>query len=132
MKKCTKCKEEKDEALFDIDRRRTNGLRSWCRECDYKCNRAVDARLRKYGISRREYERMCKDQDYKCKICESRFEVLNIDHDHKTFVIRGLLCLHCNTGLGLFKDNPKFFQRAIDYLENASIEIDYTRMFMAL
>lgn len=30
--------------------------------------------------------------------------------------VRGLLCQQCNTGLGMFKDNIKYLESAIDYL----------------
>lgn len=57
-----------------------------------------------------------------CGICQEPIsESLDIDHDHtkergEDGFIRGLLCNSCNRGLGLFKDNPKLLQRAIDYL----------------
>jgi hypothetical protein len=36
--------------------------------------------------------------------------------DHKGRRIRGLLCLHCNVGLGAFRDSKKFLRAAIRYL----------------
>lgn len=50
-----------------------------------------------------------------CEICGAT-EKLKIDHDHKTGKIRGVLCNHHNTGLGMFQDNPVFLQEAINYL----------------
>lgn len=43
---------------------------------------------------------------------------LSTDHDHKTGVVRGKLCKHCNDLLGRIKDNPEYFRRMIAYLEN--------------
>lgn len=40
-----------------------------------------------------------------------------IDHDHKTNLVRGLLCKLCNSGLGFFRDKPDFLKRAIFYLK---------------
>lgn len=50
---------------------------------------------------------------------------LSIDHDHRCCpggkychkCVRGLLCQYCNTGLGMFKDNPEFLQSAINWLK---------------
>lgn len=64
--------------------------------------------LKSYGMVSSDYERMLKEQDGKCKLCgtaergrdESRFRYWNIDHDHKTGRVRGLLCHMCNITLG--------------------------------
>jgi len=64
---------------------------------------------------------LAKQQYYKCAICKMEFIEINkshLDHDHNTGKIRGLLCFHCNTGLGYFKDN-------IDSLQNAILYITY-------
>lgn len=45
---------------------------------------------------------------------------LNVDHDHKTRNVRGLLCHNCNRALGLLKDNINSLKSAISYLEGAT------------
>lgn len=66
------------------------------------------------------------DQGGMCGICrqllskESRYVV--VDHCHETNRIRGLLCISCNTGLGMFKDKIWILKQAIDYLEHANPE----------
>jgi hypothetical protein len=42
---------------------------------------------------------------------------LHVDHDHKTGLIRGLLCTQCNPGIGYFQDSIERLQLAIKYLE---------------
>lgn len=42
-----------------------------------------------------------------------------IDHDHGTGSLRGVLCHHCNAGLGMFRDNPDLLRKAAKYLERA-------------
>ena len=41
---------------------------------------------------------------------------LVIDHCHDTGVFRGLLCAHCNAGLGYFEDNIDWMDEAIRYV----------------
>jgi hypothetical protein len=43
---------------------------------------------------------------------------LGTDHDHKTGVVRGALCKHCNDLLGRVRDDPEYFRRMIAYLDN--------------
>jgi len=73
-----------------------------------------------YNLTVEEYDAILESQGNKCAICYSavpggkgRFHV---DHNHETKEIRGLLCHHCNLGLGNFKDNINSLLRAIAYL----------------
>jgi hypothetical protein len=74
----------------------------------------------KYHITISFYEALFESQDGKCAICglvpEPGKRRLAVDHDHETQYIRGLLCRHCNVGLGCFKDDIRLLQNAIDYL----------------
>jgi hypothetical protein len=84
--------------------------------------RARNAQLkRNFGISVEEYDKLLKKQNDKCAICEAiscksgnRFAV---DHDHKTGLVRGLLCFACNTSLGKFNDSQELLYKAISYLQ---------------
>jgi hypothetical protein len=74
-----------------------------------------------YGLSKEQYDLMLSEQNHSCYICgikdiDCPKSVLHVDHDHSTGKIRGLLCHHCNTGLGHFKDNVELLQKAIEYL----------------
>lgn len=59
---------------------------------------------------------MSEAQGWSCLICNQVIERLYLDHCHETGRIRGMLCLHCNSGLGSFRDDPVRLQRAIEYL----------------
>lgn len=43
--------------------------------------------------------------------------LLPIDHDHKTGVVRGLLCWNCNVAIGKLGDNPDAVLNAYKYLK---------------
>ncbi len=75
---------------------------------------------RKYGLSIEQYDALHKDQEGKCKICDSEESRgkggFHVDHCHETGKVRGLLCTSCNMMLGLVKDNKETLMKAIEYL----------------
>ncbi len=42
---------------------------------------------------------------------------LAVDHDHKTGIVRGLLCCPCNRGLGQLGDNIEAIEGILNYLK---------------
>lgn len=81
-----------------------------------------DAELRRlYGISVEDYLQMLKNQNGVCKICHQECKTkysLSVDHNHKTGVVRGLLCNRCNRVLGMMEESVELFASAIKYIEN--------------
>lgn len=73
----------------------------------------------KYNITPEDYDTMFKGQGGKCKICGKRQSELRlcVDHCHTTGIVRGLLCMKCNTAIGKLNDDPILTQRATDYLK---------------
>jgi hypothetical protein len=83
----------------------------------------IRRRIKKYGISFDDYQRMLIEQNGVCKICrkpEKKGKSLSVDHNHKTGKVRGLLCSRHNTGLGCFEDDAALLRSAADYLEKNS------------
>lgn len=91
--------------------------------------RVADRNMRRsFGISLDDYERLLAAQGGRCAICPSttpgKGERFAVDHDRsccpgKTSCgacIRGLLCVHCNVGLGHFRDDQDLLSAAIAYL----------------
>jgi hypothetical protein len=72
-----------------------------------------------YGVSPEQKQQMLHAQGGLCAICRQSFDLQNIDHCHATGKVRGLLCRHCNLGLGHFKDDVARMQAAIDYLRRS-------------
>ena len=87
--------------------------------CSKQCQRRESAWRRKFEISIEDYRFLWNKQRGMCVICEwiaPNFGDLFVDHDHNNGHVRGLLCHHCNSGLGMFKDSVKSLERAIWYL----------------
>ena len=75
---------------------------------------------RRYGIPLEQYEALLAAQHGTCAICcapePGGRGMFHVDHCHTSLKIRGLLCTHCNAGLGQFKDSPERLEAAIHYL----------------
>lgn len=74
---------------------------------------------RQFGISAADYDAMLAAQGSCCAICntEPNGRPWHVDHDHATGRVRGILCDNCNRGLGHFRDDVGFLNRAIEYLK---------------
>ena len=155
MKRCSKCRVEKDEGEFHKSAATPDGLYRYCKPCekekarvrylrtrDYVISRVktwnrehvaqrkkwkeqyrnsdlyLARRVAKYDIRPDEYKQLREVQKNKCSICFRPFgeDTPNIDHDHNTGKVRGLLCTACNMALGGFGDSIELLSRAIEYL----------------
>ncbi len=91
--------------------------------------------LRVKGFSHIEYEKLVKEQNNKCKICneaetragrkEGTTMRLILDHCHTTNKVRGLLCHQCNVLIGFAKDSTDILESAIIYLQ--AHKMDYEK-----
>jgi hypothetical protein len=83
--------------------------------------------IREFGITQDQYDLMLNEQQGVCKICGQKDNRrLAVDHYHVSGRIRGLLCRHCNTAIGLFDDNPLLLRKAADYLdEEMKLRLDH-------
>jgi len=100
---------------------------SYCNSCSSLLGHVRN--IKQYGITLDEYHDMLERQNYACKICGRNDKTyrkrLSIDHDHNCCTgikscgkcIRGLLCHHCNAGLGNFGDNIDLLKKAMEYLK---------------
>lgn len=70
-----------------------------------------------FGLSIDDYDKLVKNQNGACAVCGKKPKKrLHVDHCHATKAIRGLLCQKCNQALGLFQDDLRVLQKAIEYL----------------
>jgi len=81
---------------------------------------------KKYRLRVEDYAALRASQKHACAICGLVFAPENragshpdncvVDHCHASGKVRGLLCPHCNLGLGHFRDNPALLTKAATYL----------------
>jgi len=145
---CTKCRKEKPLSEFSIDKKKKDGFRTSCKECNHnyylenkeKINLShknwqsknkdyikIYNRIIKYGVTLEQYNKMLEAQNGVCAICGqvekiidkrvNRTVSLAVDHNHSTGKVRGLLCVKCNSILGLANDNMILLQKSIEYLK---------------
>lgn len=90
---------------------------------------AADAKrrtlARSYRLTQERFDEMVAAQGGCCAICRRRAEdctgkVLVVDHCHDKGVVRGLLCGHCNRGLGHFLDSADLLLAAAAYLKGST------------
>ena len=115
-KKCTKCNtlKERTKQFFPLHNKVKDGLDSWCRKCRSTYRNEINRGIFRDSISDENLKRL-KKQITSCQICGKK-EDLVVDHNHKTNVVRGILCNHCNRGIGHFLDNESLLKLAIKYL----------------
>lgn len=92
--------------------RRSANHKRYCTEC--VPDQIWRGRAQRYGIGKKQWDLLLKNQNGKCALCEKIPEV--VDHCHKRGVVRGLLCNSCNIGLKILDSCPEFLQRAIKYV----------------
>lgn len=89
-----------------------------CKKCFGEDSKWVHMK-RKYGLSKIDFENLIRLQSGQCCVCWEELipSNTNVDHCHKTGIVRGLLCTDCNLGLGFLKDNVNNIHRSIAYLQ---------------
>jgi hypothetical protein len=145
FKKCIKCNENKFIKCFYTKSDSKDGYTKRCKDCirdsyreDYKRRPEYYKNKEKlkyekhpslarrmqlkqnYNITLEYYNELFLKQNGCCAICtkhQNEFKrPLSVDHCHITNKIRGLLCVNCNSAIGLFKENEENMYKAINYL----------------
>lgn len=134
---CTKCGETKPRNAF-YDQPHSTLPRRPCKACILRYKRALYADkegdrvshaqvLReKYNLTSARYEQMLADQNGRCAIC-GQIETargrggaprrLAVDHDHRSGVVRQLLCHRCNLVTWAVEENPSLLDQVRAYLD---------------
>ena len=107
-------REERRKQWRDWNARHKPQRAEWRRQRDYE---------QKYNVTVTEYDEMVTIQNSQCGICgkdkPGGVGRWAIDHNHKTGAVRGLLCQKCNTGGGLFNDDPGLLRKAAEWFSKS-------------
>ena len=135
MKKCSKCKIEKEYTAFHKRTASKDGYHYYCKECASSSRKEwITPETRRkyslkalYGLTPKEYEELFISQGSCCAICFTtepggRHNQWHIDHNHDTDKVRGILCNDCNVGLGCFKDDRYRMSEAVVYLRKGEVD----------
>lgn len=123
-KKCYRCKEVKGLDEFGKLSSAKDGKNYYCKPCVRARNNRpemVEYRRMYYTGKNLEPESLKRvmegDRDH-CWICNTEISGKNkhLDHNHTTLVARGWLCHSCNVAIGLLKEDPVLFKKALEYL----------------
>lgn len=104
--------------MFGKDSGKADGLDRECKEAKSKRNLLLKLKHR-YGLDFETLTDMLEKQDFHCLICGNDISgnSFDIDHDHRTGKVRGILCHPCNSLLGYARDSIERLRSAIVYLE---------------
>jgi len=125
--RCAKCGQFKPPPDFPRNKTSKSGFHCYCKPCHARQRRESLARnhggserhyhlKRRYGIGADEVDELIRQQGGLCAVCRKR-EAKQVDHDHETGAVRGIVCLLCNAAMGAFHDDPMLIRRAIAYVK---------------
>lgn len=133
MKRCPRCGVTKETTDFPRNRATKDGLATYSKPCHNEKMNEISERLygghrnflrkKRYGITKEEMNSMIDAQGGVCAICGQQ-NPNHIDHDHKSKIVRGVLCFSCNRGLGKFEDDTSLLRQAIRYLKEGFLGKD--------
>ena len=128
-KVCTECGQEKPLSTGFTPVYRSKGgnhtrYANSCKSCKVKGLKIVNDYLKDNPIPK----------NYKCPICKSTeteileetgayqhsqnaYKLFNVDHDHKTDKVRGVICTYCNNMIARSRDNPEILRNGANWLE---------------
>ncbi|MGZ4126863.1 MAG: endonuclease VII domain-containing protein [Actinomycetota bacterium] len=122
---CRDCQRWLPRDAFPRHRSRPTGRGAYCKDCHNRRVRESVAKnggarryhlRRKYGIEPTEFDRLLASQSGLCAVCGLP-NPTQVDHDHRTGAVRGILCLSCNAAVGAFGERADIILKAIEYLE---------------
>ena len=126
---CRRCEELKES--FHFSKGQIENPSRVCKSCRSELNKTWKESNPgymdewRYNLSVNDKERIIEKQGGTCANGNCQYGLdddhkLYVDHCHKTGKVRGLLCHHCNTALGLLMESPDKIAGLMNYAEKHS------------
>ena len=110
--RCYACNTDKDLSEFNKNARVKNGLARECRDCKRVFRQKFQYKLNSEQEKKFRNAKTCEICGIECKPY--------VDHDHASGKVRGFICQHCNTALGMAKEDVSILEKMINYLKGHS------------
>jgi len=81
---------------------------------------------RKYGLTLEAFDELLASQGGGCAICGTT-DADNVDHDHTSGRVRGILCFNCNITIGQAQDDEDRLASAMAYLARDDLLAEVAR-----
>ena len=136
LRRCLICREIKSVDQFYLNNH--GNRQSYCKPCSRVYaqqqrmkdpKRTADIYRRKnLGVPLGTYDFLVKRHGEICAICGTtnpgrKNKQFCVDHDSQTKVVRGLLCNHCNMGIGYLRHSVPIFMAAVAHLNGKGYRI---------
>jgi|ERR1035437_7828854 hypothetical protein len=124
FKRCPICiKERRIETDLKHKDKRDKNKKHW-RDNNKKRIKEITLKYR-YNITIEHYNLLLKEQNNVCAVCKrpetkiykktNKVMDLQVDHNHKTGKVRGLLCSDCNISYGRIKESEEAILNLLEY-----------------
>lgn len=127
MKQCKSCNLEKSLEEFPKVKTPSYSLQRYNSKCKFCTNLYV------HDLTFKQYQELYNVQNGKCALCDLSLDTItpNIDHCHKTGLVRGALCRGCNVSLGTIEKNSDSIELQIKALERQKTRLELSAQYLA-
>ena len=80
----------------------------------------MQTRVYRYGVSGKTVKSYFEEKNGLCILCDRA--ATDLDHDHKTGVVRGALCHGCNLAISRVEDDGEWVEKAKLFIQRGKID----------
>lgn len=88
--------------------------------CSTACRTKAASLRSRYGLLPRQFRDLVAATAGRCPVCERNVYSWNVDHEHKSGLVYGVVCSQCNTGgIAWTFHSVDYVRRLLSYLERS-------------